>query len=165
MSISRNVIVSFLAVSSLALGVGVASAGGHGYFGPGHGFGPGCASFGKHGANWEDADWQDFRAARHARLKKDLQITPEQESAWQAFTAQEVPDFKAEKCPAPEDFAKMNAPEREEARLEFLRRHQEFMTQRLSALKSFYAVLTPGQRKIFDDFHAPKLRQDKKPRK
>ncbi|MDR2637101.1 MAG: hypothetical protein LBB55_02065, partial [Zoogloeaceae bacterium] len=89
MNISRKTIVTFLAVSSLALGIGIASAGGghHGDWcdrGPGH--------WGPH--DWSDrgsenaADFKKRLEERRDRLHEALKLSPEQESAWKTFTEQ-----------------------------------------------------------------------------
>jgi len=38
--------------------------------------------------------------------------------------------------------------------LEMSKQHQAYMAERLEAMKTFYAVLTPEQQKVFDAHHA-----------
>jgi protein CpxP len=54
----------------------------------------------------------------------------------------------------PEDWAKLTTPERADKMMERMREHQSRMFEHLVALKDFYAVLTPEQKKTFDDFHS-----------
>jgi Spy/CpxP family protein refolding chaperone len=35
-----------------------------------------------------------------------------------------------------------------------MKEHQAHQTEHVAALKEFYAVLTPDQKKVFDDFHS-----------
>lgn len=86
---------------------------------------------------------------RHERLRKDLKLTAAQEPAWKTFSEQAGPKEIMTK----DDWAameKMNSPERMEAMLKFSKQRQETMGERLAALKTFYATLTPEQQKVFD---------------
>lgn len=92
---------------------------------------------------------KEYMEFRHERLHKDLKLTAAQEPAWKAFSEQAGPKQVMTK----EDWAameKMNAPERMEAMLKFSKQRQEAMGERLAALKTFYATLTPEQQKVFD---------------
>jgi Spy/CpxP family protein refolding chaperone len=91
-------------------------------------------------------------AARMAALKAKLKLTPDQESAWTTFAASMQPrqamtgnpaQFRAEmeKLTTPERIDKMQALKAQ--------RHAE-MTQHGDATKTFYAALTPEQKKVFD---------------
>jgi Spy/CpxP family protein refolding chaperone len=91
-------------------------------------------------------------AARMAALKAKLKLTPDQEGAWTTFGASMQPrqammgnpaQFRAEmeKLTTPERIDKMQALKAQ--------RHAE-MTQRGDATKTFYAALTPEQKKVFD---------------
>lgn len=92
---------------------------------------------------------QERMQERMARLKAELKITPEQEAAWNSFTASMKPPAR----PAPpdrEEIRKLNTPERiERMRAERARRGQA-MDQREQATLQFYAALTPEQQKVFD---------------
>ena len=48
--------------------------------------------------------------------------------------------------------------------LDYSRKHQERMAQHVTALKTFYATLTPEQQKVFDEQQASRpQRGDRKP--
>jgi Spy/CpxP family protein refolding chaperone len=155
MNISRKTMVTFLAVSSLALGIGVASAGGKNR--------DGWGNWGNCHGQENTADSKKRLEAWHERLHEALKLSPEQESAWKTFSEQARPANIQR--PDPGEFAKLTAPERLEKHLELSRQHQEIMSQRLAALKTFYAALAPEQQKIFDDFHSPKNPQDRERKK
>jgi protein CpxP len=107
-------------------------------------------------AQGDPAKMQAQRTERHAAnmtaLKAKLKLTPDQESAWTTFGASMQPrqammgnpaQFRAEmeKLTTPERIDKMQALKAQ--------RHAE-MTQRGEATKTFYAALTPEQKKVFD---------------
>jgi len=84
------------------------------------------------------------------RFKTLLQLTPEQEGAWAAFRTAMTPPATRPDVPKPEEFEKLTTPERLD-RLHRLRvQRAERMDQREAAAKTFYAALTPSQRKVFD---------------
>jgi len=104
--------------------------------------------------------WEKFHEQRSERMQQHqkrlhdaLKLTPDQEGAWKKFTESMVPPPRPEKG-EPEDWAKLTAPERAERMLELGKKRQERMADHLAALKTFYAVLTPEQKKIFDEHHA-----------
>jgi periplasmic protein CpxP/Spy len=86
---------------------------------------------------------------RMAKLYAALKLKPEQESAWKQL--QSSTQLPVSNTP-PAELAK-DTPTRLD---QMLARHDE-RTKRLQthvkAEKDFYAVLTPEQKKIFDDFH------------
>ena len=92
------------------------------------------------------------RAQRVARLHDALKITPAQETAWNAFVASMKParhdDGQRGDRAA---WANLSAPERAQKMIERQKARTAFMEQRLGALNSFYAVLTPEQKKVFDE--------------
>jgi protein CpxP len=88
-------------------------------------------------------------AERHAKLKTLLQITPAQEGAWNAFTAAMKPPANW-KRPDPAEFERLTTPERiDRMRARRAERIAE-MDRRAEATKTFYAALTPEQKKAFD---------------
>jgi periplasmic protein CpxP/Spy len=89
----------------------------------------------------------------HTRLHEALKLTDEQEPAWKKLLESEQPR-PALSGGKPEDWAKLNAPERAEKMLELAKARQVQMAEHVAALKAFYATLTPEQQKIFEDFHA-----------
>jgi protein CpxP len=97
------------------------------------------------------AKMAEFAAKREARLHADLGITSGQESAWQSFVAAMQP--------APHDqrgqfdraaWAGLSAPQRMQKMIDLQKQHTAHMEQQLSALNSFYSVLNPQQKQVFD---------------
>ncbi|MEG0885841.1 MAG: Spy/CpxP family protein refolding chaperone, partial [Janthinobacterium sp.] len=87
-----------------------------------------------------------------ARLHDKLKLTAAQEPAWATFTAANAPkkpmgDWKAKR----EAMAKLSAPERMEQWIAMSKERIASQESRLASLKTFYAVLTPEQKKVFDD--------------
>jgi Spy/CpxP family protein refolding chaperone len=92
-------------------------------------------------------------AQRVARLHDELKITPAQENAWNTFVASMKPQARGERGERPDRdaLAKLSAPERLARHIELQKQRTAVMEQRLGALNSFYAVLTPEQKKTFDE--------------
>lgn len=141
MNKTRKIIVAALASAGIALAAAPAFA-----------FKGDCGG-GGHGYMMDDGPraerMKEYMEFRHERLRKELKLTAAQEPAWKAFSEQAGPKQFMTK----DDWAameKMNAPERMEAMLKFSKKRQEAMSERLEALKTFYATLTPEQQKIFD---------------
>lgn len=78
-----------------------------------------------------------------------LKLAPEQETAWKKF-AESHPAGGAGKAV---DWASLSAPERAEQRLDALKREEQRLSEYVAAMKAFYAVLNPEQKKTFDQFH------------
>ncbi len=88
----------------------------------------------------------------HKKVHDALKLTPEQDVAWKKLVDSEHPMHKPEAGKA-EDWAKLTTPERAEKMLERMKTHEAAMASHIVVLKEFYAVLTPEQKKIFDDSH------------
>jgi hypothetical protein len=141
MNHTHKIITACLAISGIVLGGSTANAGN---------WKQDC-HWGSHdGKTWRE-DAKERIAARHERLRKALKLTEAQEPAWQAFIAKAAPEDWER--PDPKAFSELNTPERLEKQLEFSKKHQEFMSQRLEVLKTFYAQLSSEQKKIFDKQH------------
>lgn len=88
-------------------------------------------------------------AKRQAKLHDQLKLTAAQEPAWATFIA------AAAKPPGPrgehQDTEKLAAPERLEKWIAMSKDRIAVQETQLASLKTFYAVLTPEQRKVFDD--------------
>jgi protein CpxP len=96
------------------------------------------------------AKMHEKMAQHHAMLHEKLKLSAAQEPAWATFGASMKPGQR----PARIDRAalqKMSAPERMEARIAMSKERLSHQETRLSALKTFYATLTPEQQKVFDD--------------
>lgn len=96
------------------------------------------------------------RVAKHQQeLHDKLKLTAAQEPAWNAFIARTAPPQRPEDMKRPDrrEEARLPTPERLEHQLARLQGAEKFLTARLEAVKSFYAVLTPEQQKVFDAAH------------
>lgn len=91
----------------------------------------------------------EHRAKRQAQLHDALKLNASQEQAWNAFVASMKPAERA-KRPDRAAWASLSAPARMEQMIERSKQRTAAMESRLAALKTFYAVLTPEQQKVFD---------------
>ncbi|HAT33870.1 MAG TPA: hypothetical protein DCW29_24410 [Janthinobacterium sp.] len=96
------------------------------------------------------AKFAERMAKYEARLHDKLKLSAAQEPAWASFIAAAAPKA-AEARPERAAIAKMPAPERLERWIEAAKARITNQESRLTALKTFYATLTPEQKKIFDD--------------
>ena len=94
------------------------------------------------------ARMQERMNQRLSEVKQKLQLTPAQEAAWGSYTAALKPaQFNR---PDRAEFAKLSTPERiDRMRAARVARMAE-MDRRGEATKTFYAALTPEQKKVFD---------------
>lgn len=107
---------------------------------------------------YDPARMQARMDQRLAALKAKLQITAEQEAAWTAFTTAVKPKpstvmanmaathAELDKLPTPERLDRMRA-----LRTQRVTEMNLLMDQRAEATKTFYAALTPAQKKVFDE--------------
>ena len=103
--------------------------------------------------------------AKLAYLKTALQITPTQQSQWNAFAdtlrqqAREqdkrIQDWRAQRDQNT-DHQRPTAIQRLERREQFYKAALENLQQRLAAAKPLYAVLTPEQQQVADQLLAPR---------
>jgi len=84
-----------------------------------------------------------------AELQEKLKLTPQQENAWKTFNEKMKPPAWPRRDRA--QSTDLPAPERMEQMLARMKEFESHMAERLAAVKEFYAVLTPEQRKVFDD--------------
>lgn len=95
---------------------------------------------------------QQKRAERVAKLHDELRITPAQENAWNAFVASMKHPQRGDRQHGDRAaFANLSAPQRAEKMLERQKARLAAMEQRVAAMNSFYAVLSPEQKKVFDE--------------
>ena len=140
-------------IAVLALSAGAQTPPAPGFStGPGPGGGPGPMAMrpGHPGMMQEQhrAHMQQRRAQREARLKQILQITPAQDSAWNAWTAARRPaDMQR---PNPGELAQLPTPERIDRMRALRTARSAEMDRRSDATKVFYAALNPSQQKAFD---------------
>jgi Spy/CpxP family protein refolding chaperone len=94
---------------------------------------------------------EQMHAQRVARLHDELKITPAQEQAWNTFVASMKPAQRADRQHDRAAWAGLTAPQRAEKMIELQKQRTAAMEQRLAALNSFYSVLSPEQKKVFDE--------------
>lgn len=112
------------------------------------------SGMGMHGSDGMDhakmAEKMKAGMAKHQKeLHDKLKLTAAQEPAWKTFTDAIAPGD----MPARPDRAameKLSAPERMEKMLTLSKERQGKMEGHLAALKTFYATLTPEQKKVLD---------------
>jgi Spy/CpxP family protein refolding chaperone len=98
------------------------------------------------------AKWGEHFAKRQAKLHDALQLNGGQESAWAAYQASIKP--KAGMMGMHGDraaWAAMPAPARMEKMIAMSKQRTAMMESRLGALNTFYSVLSPAQKKVFDE--------------
>ena len=138
---------------------------GHGP-GAGHGrmgFGPGTArdgmGYGPGGGRGGHGMWSNPTAAVEgylAALKVELKITPNQDSAWQAFTTKAKQQSETMTARREQMFAQTSAPanqtapERLAQRTEFAKQSIANMEAMSAAVKDLYGTLTPEQKTLAD---------------
>lgn len=112
--------------------------------GMGPGMGPTSGECGQPGMR------TDRMKQRQQQMHDALKLNPEQEKAWVKYQ-ESHPMMGAVQRPDRAAMDKLTAPERAEKMLEMSRKHQDSMTQHVSAMKGFYDTLTPEQKKTFDE--------------
>lgn len=109
----------------------------------------------------DPARMQERMEKRQAELKAKLELSPGQEAAWNTFVQAARPPAPAQGLtPAQrkqrhEEFAAMTTPQRIDQMQARKAERDAEMARRAEATKSFYAVLTPAQQKIFDQNTLP----------
>lgn len=90
---------------------------------------------------------------RLQRLHQELALTANQEAAWRIWAEKMQAAKQDRKAARPdlEALRQMTAIQRLEKLLAFGAARQAAMAEMLAATRSFYASLSPGQQKIFDD--------------
>lgn len=96
----------------------------------------------------------EYMSKRLDRLQTELKLSPEQETAWQAWRGdmKEKMTKMRERRPDSAALAKLPAPERMAQMLERHKERQQEMEAGLTSLRAFYAKLSPEQQKTFDSF-------------
>lgn len=142
---TMNKLIQSLVVAGLmatAGGVAIAQAGGMmGHDGMGHG---------------DSAKIAQMHAKHLSSLKAKLKITATQEAAWTSFADSMKPaGGMMGKHPDPAEMDKMSTPERIDKmralHKERMSAMEAAMDKRGDATKTFYASLSPEQKKVFDD--------------
>lgn len=110
-------------------------------------------------ARMDPAKMQEHMARRQADLKAKLNLSAGQEAAWNSYVAaMKPPADLREKMMNPEarrkmheEFAAMTTPQRIERMNAMKGRRDAEIARRNEATLSFYAALTPEQKKTFDE--------------
>lgn len=91
-----------------------------------------------------------YMERRLSDLHGKLKLNASQENAWRSYADKMKPaDMPAR--PDRDELDKLPTPERMEKMQALMKDREQHMTTRVAATKEFYAVLTPEQRKIFDE--------------
>lgn len=101
----------------------------------------------------QEGVWK-IAAQHHQQLREALELTVEQASGWERLLAFDVSTQEPGVGQAKAWSTSLTVPERAEKILELVSRHQLWMTDYVAALKDFYAMLSPGQKRTFEAFHA-----------
>jgi protein CpxP len=99
------------------------------------------------------AKWGERAAMHQKKLHDLLTLTPSQEAAWATYSAATRHEGRGQRGERGERGAwkALPAPARMEKRIDMAKQHIAKMESHLAALNTFYAVLTPAQKKVFDD--------------
>ena len=148
-TIRKNILVALAAVgfAGAAIAQTAAPAPGEGR----HGHAMSAEQRAAHKAE-RQANRAERQAKRAARLRAELKLTPQQEPAFAAFLAAGKPAQRPLAGNESERarLAALPAPQRMQLRIERQKQRTARMEQRLAALNSFYAVLTPEQKQVMD---------------
>lgn len=104
--------------------------------------------------------FEDMQHRREQRLHDLLQIKPDQEAAFRAFTtvleqARPHRDHDRQGRDGSKARAQLTTPERLDRAAQRMAERQQRMQKTSAAVKTFYAALTPDQRKAFDAMPMP----------
>lgn len=136
-------------ITAMLAGSGAMSVGAYALTPTGNAAKMDCA--GKH-AQKNQAERMEQRTKHLAALKTKLNLTVQQEGAWDTYTAtrqgatRPMGDRQAMKA----EFAKMTTPQRVDKMLEISEMRRAKMVERAQATKALYAQLTPTQQAVFD---------------
>ena len=98
----------------------------------------------------DGANYKERIAKRQAILHDKLKLTGNQEAAWKTYIAAATP-LAPPARPDRAQWEKMSAPERMERMMTMMKEREAPMAAHLSAMKTFYATLSPLQQQIFND--------------
>lgn len=90
---------------------------------------------------------------RAEALRAKLNLTADQQKAWEKYMAAMQPAAPAARPErlSRDEMAKLTAPERMERMHRMMQHAEQQMARHVAATRDFYAVLTPEQRKVFDE--------------
>ena len=112
------------------------------------------AKTGMHAMQDKQGESMGLRMKHHMqKLKTALKLSPDQEPAWTALAGAMTPPARPQR-PDRAEMDKLSMPERLDKMKQIMSQHHEGrmaeMDKHAAAVKSFYAVLTPEQKKTFD---------------
>ena len=114
----------------------------------------GAAPAARPGANMSHAQmqatWSERRAERQQQLHDALKLTSAQDAAWITWIGSARRTEHGERM-GRGSMASMPAPQRMEQHIAMAKQRLAHMETALAALNTFYAVLTPEQKKVFDE--------------
>ena len=96
------------------------------------------------------AKMAEHAAKRTARLHDELKITPAQENAFRTYIAATQPQPRPARGERA-NWKELTAPARMEQMIAMQKQRTAEMEASMPALNAFYAVLTPEQKKVFDE--------------
>ena len=119
--------------------------------------GPGMGAMMRDGHNHGDPSsmqdrmnrMQDRMTAHLTAIKQKLQLSPGQETAWNSYVAA-LKSANPMKRPDRAELGKLTTPERIDRMRALRAERMAEMDKRADATKTFYAALTPDQKKTFD---------------
>lgn len=114
----------------------------------------GHGPMGMHEGHAATPERMQARFTKHMTALHDkLTLGRAQEAAWTTFVAAMTPPSTPRSTPAQTraEMDKLTAPERMDKMLAMLKDHETRLTAHIAAVKTFYAVLSADQQKIFND--------------
>lgn len=109
------------------------------------------------------AKWEERHAEHLSELKAKLDLKPEQEAAWSAFSSVSQPGTRStgrDRQAMLEKLDKLNTPQRLDRMLAQADARRARLAGRAEVIKAFYAQLTAEQQGVFDAESMPNRHRD-----
>lgn len=103
--------------------------------------------------HWDKSKHGEFMEKRQNALHAKLGLSASQEAAWNDFVAKSKSNEQT-KRPDWSKLSSLPTPDRLDRMLAMMKERQQAMEVHVEAVKTFYAQLTPEQKKIFDESFA-----------
>jgi protein CpxP len=100
--------------------------------------------------HWDKSKYSEFIKSRQSELHEKLNLSASQEAAWNDFVVKSKPDEQKTR-PNWSELSKLSAPDRLDRILAMKKDRLQTMESHIKAVKTFYAQLTPEQKKVFDE--------------
>ncbi len=120
----------------------------------------------KHDGQKNQAGRAEKRSQHMADLKDKLNLTPEQETAWNEFVSAAQPGgghLNADRQAMRGEFEELNTPQRLDKMLAVSEARRISMLERAHVIKAFYGQLTPEQQAVFDAEAMPRRDRSGRP--